>query len=97
MSPPWICFTSRSISAVGAPMLGIQQRYLGRNFRWVLEVRRAILRAVPIKYRPRGSQKNLEIKPERPVLGVAQIQAHHLVESGTVASTHLPEPGHSGF
>jgi hypothetical protein len=46
--------------------------------------------AITFKNRTWCSQKDLEIQPERPSLGIPQIQPDHVIEAGTASATHLP-------
>src|SRR5213593_2734620 len=41
----------------------------------------------------RRRQKDLDVGPEGTCPAVPEVEAHHLVEAGTAAAGHLPEPG----
>src|SRR5690606_35503044 len=40
-----------------------------------------------------GAEDQLDVEPGRPVLGVVEIQLHHLVEGEVTAAVDLPQPG----
>ncbi len=46
---------------------------------------------------PRRGEQDLDVRPQRVRPGVAQVEAHHLVERRAAAAVDLPEPGDAGL
>src|SRR5947209_7848208 len=57
----------------------------------------ALVRAVGGKHCSRSLQKDLDIQPERPLLRISEIEAHHIVEGELASPVDLPETSDSGL
>src|SRR5215204_5252660 len=56
-----------------------------------------LVRAFSGDHGARRREQDAEVLPHGVILGVAQVEAHHVVERGTAASGHLPQAGDAGL
>src|SRR5947209_694369 len=73
------------------PILGMLAVCGGEEVRF--ECGTCLISPVAREYSSRRNQENLEVQPQRPILGVVQIQADHIVEAGPAAAADLPQAG----
>src|SRR6266436_4175175 len=72
---------------------------LERNLSLLIYItdRSPTLIAIAAQHNHHGAQNDLQVKQQRPVFDVEQVQFHHLLKRQAVSARYLPQSRHSGL
>src|SRR6266853_1027147 len=59
------------------------------------QIERASVRTVAGKDGARSRDENFHVEPQRPSPAIAEVQAHHFIESRSAPAAHLPQSGNT--